>query len=79
MTKLDNSSIYVRNVKYSWVSPLLRGEVKDKDMQPFMLELIFKMICDKKGNDLSEDDLDLDDFTAAQAYLMNKITPQKKS
>ena len=79
MTKLENTELYVRKIKYSWVSPLLKGEVKDDDMQDVMLELIFKIICDKDGNDLGEDDLDLDDFMAAQAYLMTKITPQKKS
>jgi hypothetical protein len=79
MTQLKDSDIYVRKIKYTWVSPLLKGSVKDDDMQEFMLNLIFKIICDKDGNDLDEGDLTLDDFTAAQAYLMEKITPQKKS
>ena len=79
MTQLKDSEVYVRKVKYIWVAPLLRGSIKDEDMQEFMLDLIFKIICDKDGNDLSEDDLTLDDFTAAQSFLMEKITPQKKS
>lgn len=77
--KLEDTDIYTRSVKYAWVSPLLKGEIKDKDMQGFMLELIFKTICDKDGNDLSEDDLTLDDFMAAQKFIMNKVAPEKKS
>ena len=79
MTQLEDSEVYVRKVKYIWVAPLLKGTVKDDKMQDFMLDLIFKIICDKDGNDLTEEDLNLDDFTAAQTYLMDKITPQKKS
>jgi hypothetical protein len=77
--KLEETDIFTRSVKYSWVAPLLKGEVKDKDMQSFMLELIFKTICDKDGNDLQEDDLSLDDFMAAQKFIMNKVAPEKKS
>jgi len=79
MTQLENTELHVRKIKYSWVAPLLKGEIKDEDMQDVMLDLIFKIICDKDGNSLSEDDLTLDDFMAAQSYLMEKITPQKKS
>jgi hypothetical protein len=71
MTKLKDTDLHVRKIKYIWVAPLLKGDVKDEDMNDVMVDLIFKIIC--------EDDLCLDDFMAAQAYLMTKITPQKKS
>lgn len=79
MTKLENTEIFVRKIKYIWVASLLKGEVKNEDMQPAMIDLIFKIICDKDGNDLTEEDLDFDDFATAQAYLLEKIKPQKKS
>jgi hypothetical protein len=79
MTQLKDTDLYVRKIKYIWVAPLLRGDVKDEDMNEVMLDLIFKIICDKDGNDSVKEDLSLDDFMAAQAYLMTKITPQKKS
>jgi hypothetical protein len=79
MTKLKDTDLYVRKIKYIWVAPLLKGEVKNDDMSDVMLALIFKIICDKDGNDSNEEDLDLDDFMAAQAYLLEKIKPQKKS
>jgi len=79
MTQLEGTEIFVRKIKYIWVAPLLKGEVKDKDMQPVMMDLIFKLICDKDGKDIPEEDLELDDFMAAKQYLMDKVTPQKKS
>lgn len=79
MTKLKDTKIFVRKIKYIWVAPLLTGSVKDEDMQSTMMELIFKLICDKDGKDIPEEDLELDDFMAAKQYLMDKVTPQKKA
>lgn len=79
ISKLEETEIFVRKVKYSWVSPLLKGAVKDKDMQNFMIELIFKTICDEDGNDIKEDDLTVEDFMAAQKHIMNMVAPEKKS
>ncbi len=79
MTQLKDTEIFVRKIKYIWVAPLLMGSVKDEDMQSTMMDLIFKLICDKDGKDIPEEDLELDDFMAAKQYLMDKVTPQKKS
>ncbi len=79
ISKLEETEIYTRTIKFSWVAPLMKGEIKDKDIQAYMLDLIFKAICDKDGNDLAEDDLSVDDFIIAQQFIMNKVIPQKKS
>lgn len=79
MTQLKDTKIFVRKIKYLWVAPLLMGSVKNEDMQSTIMDLIFKLICDKDGNDIPEEDLELDDFMAAKQYLMDKVTPQKKS
>lgn len=79
MTKLKDTKVFVRNIKYLWVAPLLNGTVKDNDMQSFIMELIFKILCDKDGKDIAKEDLELDDVLAAKKYLMDKVTPQKKS
>lgn len=77
MTKLEDSDVYVRTLKTSWVEPILVGSVKPEDESKYLFSLVKKAACDKEGNDI--EDLDLDDFMKVQKYITSKMNPEKKS
>lgn len=76
--KIEGTEVYARRIKMSWVKDLLNGDIKDEDMASSMFDLVYKIICDKDGNDLTEDDLFLDEVPTIQDYVMSKINFKKK-
>ena len=76
--KIEGTEVYARRIKMSWVKDLLSGNIKEADMQKEMISLTMRIICDKDGNDLTEDDLFLDEIMLIQQYMMSKINLKKK-
>ena len=71
--------VYARRIKMSWVKNLLDGKIKDANMRSEMVALTLRIICDKEGNDFTEDDLFLDEVMIIQNYIMSKIHLKKKA
>ena len=71
--------VYAKRIKVSWVKALISGELKDEEMFSAMEELALKVICDKDGKSLEQDDLYLDDLGAIQEYIMSKLPGKKKA
>jgi hypothetical protein len=77
MTQLEDSKVYMKTIKFSWIEPIMMGKIKPEEESEFLVKLIKKAACDESGNSI--DDLDLDDFFKAQAFITNKMNPEKKS
>jgi hypothetical protein len=77
MTQLEGSEVYIRTIKFSWIKPIMLGELKPEDETQFLIDLVQKCVCDKDGKAI--EDLDLDDFMKAQALITTKMNPEKKS
>lgn len=77
--KIEGTEVFARRIKMSWVKDLLDGKVKAEGMQDCVFKLMSKIICDKDGNDLPDDDLFLDEVIIIKDYVMSKISLEKKS
>ena len=77
--KIEGTEVFARRIKMSWVKDLLDGKVKESEMSDCILGLMAKIMCDKDGNDLPDDDLFLDEVMIIRDYVMSKINLEKKS
>jgi hypothetical protein len=70
--------VYAKRIKLAWVKPMMSGELSELEMFEAIQELALKIICDKDGNSLTEDDLYLDDLEPIKNYIFEKMPGGKK-
>ena len=46
MTQLEDSKVYMKTIKFSWIEPIMMGKIKPEEESEFLIFSIFLYIVD---------------------------------